>query len=145
MFLLIFMIRWINDYVFFSSKKGQLGAALGPLLALILFALSSNSYNSKDLSLIIYTGLLLNLIAGAIMYFFDDDRALTDASEAFDTDVKKDNSSNSPVDIEKCSTAAELIAAKYDAEVLAELERPKFLQCFNFVKMKHFPFVLVSW
>ncbi len=60
----------------------QFAMATGPFLNVLLFYVIGNEWTLGNLRKVMLTGILISLISVSLLFFFDDDRTLKEASEA---------------------------------------------------------------
>ncbi len=60
----------------------QFAMATGPFLNVLLFYVIGNQWTLANLRKVMFAGIVISLLSVSLLFFFDDDKALQDASEA---------------------------------------------------------------
>ncbi len=60
----------------------QFAMATGPFLNVLLFYVIGNQWTLVNLRKVMFAGIIISLLSVSLLFFFDDDKALKDASEA---------------------------------------------------------------
>ena len=88
-----------SQYYVWLFTAYMLSSCAGPLVAIILFQYLGDDWNLADLRTVIFCGMGLELLAGATMFFFDDDKALEEGDDQTnDDDSRCDKSVDESID-----------------------------------------------
>ena len=77
-----------STYYQYQFTAYMLSSCLGPLVAIIMFQYLGDDWTLADLRIVIFTAMGLEIIAGVVMMFFDDRKALVEDDDATSGDKK---------------------------------------------------------
>ena len=100
----------------------NVASCLGPLVSIALFQTLGDDWDLYDLRIVIYVGLGLEVVNGALMMFFDDQKALDEDEEDEEKEEEEDNNESNG----NCQVATETNNTN-ETETSSDEEQPCLL------------------